>query len=210
MKQVSLTGGVAVAVLALVIGACSQSRLSSDLTNDLATFMEVGKVYDAPALEQALVEATIGTTPSKAIVPLVFTMDGKLLSAEQTLFVFDGVSRATSEVEAAAFLEDTGVSLYFTTLEVYTSAIARLMKHKRGPQDGFYSVNNEKIIALTLPTHESAAFVFLPYATTGLSSDNLKPTQDPDCMLRCSRRCSVLRVPALVIVCFGACVALFC
>ena len=213
MRHTSPIISVAFVTLALVISACSQT--DSESVSDLHTFMEVGTVYDAVTFEQALADGVIGGTASEAVVPLIFTRDGELLERERASAIFAEVHQAASEEKAMALLDDAGVSLYFTTTEVYTSAVARLEIQGRLLQGEFNRVRNENVTSLALQSFESSdestVFIFNPYTTSSLSvtSVNLQPTQDPNCLLRCSQRCSRLRVPALVIACFVACVA-FC
>lgn len=202
----------------MVIGACSQP--ASDFASDLSTFMEVGRVYDASGLEQALAEATIGTTPANAIVPLVFTSEGGLLRAEQARLIFEDVHKAAlGEEEVMTFLEDAGVSLYFTTTEVYASAIARLEAQGRVSQNEFNSISSENVFPLILPSLESSSdalygsmvFVFNPYMAISfaITSTELQPTTNPDCLVRCSQRCARLRYWPAVLACFAICAA-FC
>lgn len=173
----------------------------------------MGRVYDAAGLKKALAEAAIGITPSKAIVPLVFTGAGELLSAEQAWLIFNSVHGAASEAEAMVLLDDAGASLHFTTAEVYDAAIGRLKAQGRVSDKEFHAVGSGNTTSLELPSlHEPVVFVFNPYTTISLAITpaELQPAQDPDCMIRCSRRCSWLRHPYLVIPCFLACVALLC
>lgn len=213
-KQVSLKVVVALAALAMVVGACSQP--ASDSVSDLSTFMEVGRVYGAAELEQALTEATIGRTPTNAIVPLVFTSDGRLLSAKQTLRMFEEVHKAAlGEEKLITSQEDTRVSWYFTTTEVYASVIARLEAQGRVSQREFNAFSSENVTPLMLPSLESESnawsgsivFVFNPYMA--VTSTGLQPTTNPDCLVRCSQRCAMLRYPPAVLACFVICAA-FC
>lgn len=207
--------------LMLFLSACS---LTSDSINTealpapdnshRAAFAASGKLYDQRAADIAIREGRIGSTTNlaTAAVALFFDSNGNLLTKTETQLL-EGFGGATTDTEFQVFLQNAGVTLYYTDAATYRLTMRRLASQLKLSLSDYAPLSASPTI-VTAGTQEVA--MLSPYGQStstasqlGTVSQSGVPILDQTprqrCLDSCTRACGRFRFIPAILACYGVC-----